>query len=147
MNKKLTILFSALSLFFVSTPAFSQAEGAGGESTYFEDSFRDVSIVGASAVGGAILGLSTLSFVETPGDHLKNIVVGAAIGIILGVGLVAYMAATKNKGAFEESALLIQPDKDTQFATASRLQWHSSKHSSYNQKQRDPSLVGYQFTF
>ena len=148
MNKKLTILFSALSLFFVSTPAFSQAEaGGGGESTYFEDSFRDVSIVGATAVGGAILGLSTLSFVETPGDHLKNIVVGAAVGIILGVGLVAYMAATKNKDAIEEASLYIQPNKDAQFATATRLQWHSSKHSAYNKKQRDPSLVGYQFTF
>lgn len=147
MNKKLTILFSALSLFFVTTPAFSQDAGGGGESTYFEDSFRDVSIVGATAVGGAVLGLSTLSFVEEPGDHLKNIVVGAAIGIIIGVGLVAYMAATKNKDKFEDNAFYIQPNKDTQFATTSRMQWHSAKHSAFNAKVKDPSMLGYQFTF
>ncbi|MBK23398.1 MAG: hypothetical protein CME70_05270 [Halobacteriovorax sp.] len=145
MNKKLTILFTALSLIFMSTPGFAQ-EG-GGESTYFEDSFRDVSIVGATAVGGAVLGLSTLSFVDEPGDHLKNIVVGAAVGIILGVGLVAYMAATKNKNKFEENSLLISPDEDVQFATATRTQWHSAKHSAYNSKSKDPSLVGYQFAF
>ncbi len=145
MNKKLTILFSVLSLIFVAGPVYSQ-EG-GGESTYFEDSFRDVSIVGATAVGGAVLGLSTLSFVEEPGDHLKNIVVGAAVGIIIGVGLVAYMAATKNKNKFEESSFLISPDEDTEFATATRTQWHSAKHSAYNSKAKDPSLLGYQFTF
>lgn len=147
MKSKLTILFSAISLLFVSTSAFTQDAAGGGESTYFEDSFRDISIVGATAVGGAVLGLSTLSFVEEPGDHLKNIVVGAAVGIILGVGMVAYMAATKNKGIYEEGTYLLNPNKDAQFATTSRTKWHSSKHSSYNQKQRDPSMLGYQFTF
>lgn len=147
MKNKLTILFSALSMLFITTPGFAQEGGAAGNSEYFEDSFRDISIVGATAVGGAVLGLSTLSFVDEPGDHLKNILVGAAIGIILGVGLVAYMAATKNKDLYEENTLLIQPDQDTHFATTSRMQWHSSKHNSFNQKKRDPSLVGYQFTF
>ena len=147
MNKKLTILFSALSLFFVSTSAFAQEGGGGGGSTYFEDSFRDISIIGAAAVGGAVLGLSTLSFVDEPGDHLKNVVVGAAVGIILGVGFVAYSAATKNKDVYDEANFRIQPDKDTQFATITRSQWHSSTHQSHNQKKAPPSAVGYQFTF
>lgn len=147
MKSKLTILFSAISLLFVSTSAFAQ-DAAGGESTYFEDSFRDISIVGATAIGGAVLGLSTLSFVEEPGDHLKNILVGSAIGIIVGVGLVAYMAATKSKGMYDDgSAGALNPSQDEQFATTSRNQWHSAKHNSYNSKQRDPSLLGYQFKF
>ena len=146
MKSKLTILFSAFSLLFVSTPVLAQDAAAGGESTYFEDSFRDISIVGATAIGGAVLGLSTLSFVEEPGDHLKNILVGSAVGIIIGVGLVAYMAATKNKGIIEEGSIL-NPNNDAQFATVTRTQWHTSKHNSNNKKQRDPSLLGYQFTF
>ncbi len=124
----------------------AQEAPAGGDSTYFEDSFRDISIVGATAVGGAVLGLSTLSFVDEPGDHLKNIVIGSAVGIIVGVGLVAYMAASKGKNAVEGASLL-KPSDDQKFATTTRTQWHFAKHNSNNKKAASPSMVGYQFTF
>jgi hypothetical protein len=146
MKSKLTILFSVFSLILVSTPLMAQEAAAGGDSTYFEDSFRDISIIGATAVGGAVLGLSTLSFVEEPGDHLKNIVVGAAVGIIIGVGLVAYMAASKSKGRVEGASLL-RPADDLEFATTTRTEWHFTKHSANNKKATSPSMVGYQFTF
>lgn len=146
MKSKLTILFSVFSLFLVSTPLLAQEAPAAGDSTYFEDSFRDISIVGATAVGGAVLGLSTLSFVDEPGDHLKNVIVGAAVGIIVGVGLVAYMAASKSKNAVEGASLL-KPVDDLEFATTTRTQWHFTKHSANNKKAVAPSMVGYQFTF
>jgi hypothetical protein len=45
---------------------------------------------------GAVLGLSTLSFVDQPSAHLKNIMIGGALGIILGVGYVAWEASTSS---------------------------------------------------
>lgn len=146
MKLKLTLMITALSLLFVSVPAYSQ-DGAGTNEDYLEDSFRDISLIGATSLGGAILGLSTLSFVEEPGDHLKNIVVGAAVGIIFGVGMVAYMAATKNKSIYEDGTINLRPNKDLKFATTSRMRWHKSKHGSYNQKAKGPTMLGYQFTF
>ena len=47
-----------------------------------------------SGLGGAILGLSTLSFHGRPQDNLSNIAVGFAIGIIAGTVYTTYKAAT-----------------------------------------------------
>jgi hypothetical protein len=57
--------------------------------------------VAATTAGGAILGLSTLSFVDEPGDHLKNILFGGAIGLIIGVAVVAYSQAQGSQEAIE----------------------------------------------
>ena len=141
--KKIKLLGLVISLIF-SSPGLSQ-EGGGDE--YFEDGFRDISRIGATAVGGTILGLSTLSFVDEPGDHLKNIYVGTAIGVIIGVGLVAYMAATKNKGLYEDNASLKSPPPGKLFATGQRKLWHQKIHSAHNKQQSEPSLLGYQFRF
>lgn len=48
-----------------------------------------------SGLGGAILGLSTLSFYGRPQDKLSNIAVGFALGIIIGTVYTTYNAATK----------------------------------------------------
>lgn len=37
-----------------------------------------------SGLGGAILGVSTLSFYDKPQDHLSNAVIGGALGVALG---------------------------------------------------------------
>ncbi len=47
-----------------------------------------------AGLGGAILGLSTLSFYGRPQDYLANIPIGFAIGIIGGTCVVTYRAAT-----------------------------------------------------
>jgi hypothetical protein len=47
-----------------------------------------------AGLGGAILGLSTLSFYGRPQDYLANIPIGFAIGIMAGTALVTYRAAT-----------------------------------------------------
>jgi hypothetical protein len=46
-------------------------------------------------LGGAILGLSTLSFYGRPQDNLNNITIGFAIGIIAGTTVVTYQAVTR----------------------------------------------------
>ena len=51
---------------------------------------RSVAIVLFSSIGGAILGLSTLSFYGEPQEHSENIAYGALLGLIGGVGYVSY---------------------------------------------------------
>ena len=65
----------------------------GGSTGVLGDSLRDLYTVAGVGVAGSVLGLSTLSFVEEPGENLKNIVTGGAIGIILGVGVVKSQSA------------------------------------------------------
>ncbi len=47
-----------------------------------------------AGLGGAILGLSTLSFYGRPQDKLSNIAIGFAIGVISGTAFVTFNAAT-----------------------------------------------------
>jgi hypothetical protein len=73
-------------LFQFQNPVFGQ-EGEGGESSdILSDSMNDVYLVVGAGLGGAVLGLSTLSFVDEPSENLKNVVVGGALGLIVGVG-------------------------------------------------------------
>lgn len=51
---------------------------------------RSVAIVLFSSIGGAILGLSTLSFYGEPQEHSENIAYGALLGLIGGVGYLSY---------------------------------------------------------
>jgi hypothetical protein len=52
-----------------------------------------------AGLGGAVLGLSTLSFYGRPQDNLSNIAIGFAVGVIVGTTYVTYTAAT-NPAAF-----------------------------------------------
>lgn len=90
------LLFSTLLL-----PA--QSLGAN-EPDLVEESVRDLMTVVAFGAGGAVLGLSTLSFVKRPSKHLKNIIIGGALGIIVGVGVVAYNQANQGKDFYWENA-------------------------------------------
>ena len=47
-----------------------------------------------TGLGGAVLGLSTLSFYGRPQDKLANIAIGFAVGVIIGTGVVTVGAAT-----------------------------------------------------
>ncbi len=60
-----------------------------------ENGVQDMMIVTASGLGGALLGLSTLSFEKRPSEHYNHILVGGAVGIIIGVGIVLYRQTTK----------------------------------------------------
>jgi hypothetical protein len=55
---------------------------------------RQLATIIYSGLGGAVLGLSTLSFYGRPQDKLSNIAVGFAVGVIAGTIAVTYNAAT-----------------------------------------------------
>ena len=90
-----------------------------------DETLTDAYTVLGTTMGGAILGLSTLSFVEEPGDHLKNIVVGGAIGIIVGVGIVAYGQASKSKDVFFQGQGQGRTNFKNEFNTLARHKWHN----------------------
>lgn len=64
-----------------------QVSSAQEQSTTFK---RSIATVLFSTLGGALLGLSTLSFYDNAQDHTENITVGSLLGFMGGVGYVAY---------------------------------------------------------
>lgn len=55
---------------------------------------RQLGTIIYAGLGGAVLGLSTLSFYGRPQDKLANIAIGFAVGVIGGTIAVTYSAAT-----------------------------------------------------
>lgn len=131
-------------LFTTTTALFAQDTGSAATSSSQDDilgeSMQDLSIVGGMGVAGAVIGLSTLSFVEVPGDNLRNILVGGAIGIILGVGIVAYKQATRTNETYDASIRT--------FGTTERMAWHkqSFQKNETNHK-NNVSLMGPVWSF
>ena len=58
---------------------------------------RQLATIVFAGLGGAVLGLSTLSFYGRPQDNLANIGIGFAAGIIIGTIYVTYKAATTHE--------------------------------------------------
>jgi hypothetical protein len=125
----------------LSLPNLSHAQQ--GEATVLDDSLLDATIVLSTCLGGAILGLSTLSFVEVPKDHFNNIIVGGAIGIIIGVGVVAFNQAGKSKDLYLENAKI-----DAKFfETGSRLAWHQKSFKENTIKSSEIPQMQFSFNF
>ncbi len=82
------ILLMAFCLSF-RTPALAQSKGL--------ELKRNVARVLFSTLGGAILGLSTLSFYGEPQEHTANITTGALLGLIAGGGYVTYTSLQKQQ--------------------------------------------------
>ncbi len=123
------------------------AQQANEDTDPLASSQKDFYIVLAIAGGGAVLGLSTLSFVEEPGDHLKNLYIGAAIGTIVGVAFVAYSQASKSKEIFNGD-LQANNSGGIRFDTVTRKNWHQK--SFFANQMNDPKQVpiaGYSFKF
>jgi len=85
---------------FGSSGVLAQETGSTG---ILSDSLSDLYTVAGVGAAGAVLGLSTLSFVDKPGENLKNIVTGGAMGIIIGVGIIAWSHATRSKNLYDSS--------------------------------------------
>lgn len=68
-------------------PAVPQTRSTGGPR-------RQLATILFAGLGGAVLGLSTLSFYGRPQDKLANIAIGFAGGVIVGTAYVTYKAAT-----------------------------------------------------
>ncbi len=114
--------------------SFSQDSGADD---IWGETIRDVSIISAVGVGGAILGLSTLSFVDEPKEHLNNIVIGGALGIIVGVGIVAWLQATSGKKRYEGAYNL----NSTPLKISENIKYNM------NPKSKLPNQFGMSFSF
>ena len=110
MKKLIALLLSCL--YLVMTPAMAQ-----NEDDILQATQNDLILVAAAGAGGAILGLSTLSFVDKPSKHISNIWTGAALGVIAGVMVVAYNSA--QKGSEELQSTL-------HFSTHERVAWHAT---------------------
>lgn len=140
-SSKASAVLLVVSLIMMARPTFAQSS----KNDLVDSSIRDISTVMMTGAGGAVLGLSTLSFVDEPKDHLRNILVGGAIGIIVGVGVVAYNQANVRKDDFKTGYL--ERDK-AQFSTAARHQWHQQEFHERSEQlgEENPSLM-YSFHF
>ncbi len=112
--KKLLTLVLVLQMLVMSA-GFAAEEGGSEEDDIVKNTQNDVLLVAGAGLAGAVLGLSTLSFVDKPSKHISNIWTGAAIGIIAGVIFVAYNSAQKSSEDLESSA---------EFNSSERYAWH-----------------------
>ena len=140
-----------LFLFTILVLNISIGHAAEGDqsSDIMKESVLDVSTVAATTLGGAVLGLSTLSFVAEPKEHLKNIVVGGAIGLIIGVVYVAVQKATESQELYMRSADSSYRDaKD--FSSSQRFLWAQNdflKNSASNGGPWPMARYNYSFSF
>ncbi len=103
MIKKDLIVKCCVFLLLFASSAWSQYQYDDQEAPNYslaDQTKSDMMVIAAAGVGGAVLGLSTLSFVDEPGDHFNNVLTGAAVGLIIGVLYVAYRQAYGPAGIF-----------------------------------------------
>lgn len=127
---------------FVTIGAHAQEGQGASQNDILQESIADLTLVAFAGLGGAILGLSTLSFTEEPGEHLDNVVVGGAIGIIVGVGVVAYRQAIESSQQYNG---LEGAQSSIDFNTSERRRWAATSHQKYIPPSR--AQVGWQFSF
>ena len=127
----------------VSVMAQAAATGDSANSILLEDSLADAYTVMGTTAAGAVLGLSTLSFVENPSDHLKRVVVAGAVGLIIGVAVIAFKTANTSSNMYLEGVQTYIPKT---FSTGERVAWHQVEHAQLNASKLT-SQVGYQFSF
>lgn len=135
LSYKFLVLIQLISL-ILAAPVWAQDAG----DDIIRDSMQDLSIVVGLGAGGAILGLSTLSFVEKPTDHLNNILVGASIGIIVGVAAVAYKQASKSNASYRSADTV-------DFSTLDRSAWHNTNFEAHSSRVNSPTSFAYSFNF
>ena len=81
-----------LSMLVFNSKAFAQTPPVESN---FKSKLATVIFVG---LGGAVLGLSTLSFYGEPEEHISNITTGFALGILAGTSYVIYDSASATAG-------------------------------------------------
>ena len=139
---KMNVLLVCLVLGFVSLISLDASSQEGGSSGIITESLSDLYTVSGVGLAGCVLGLSTLSFLDQPGENLKNIVTGGAIGVIIGVGIVAWGHAGKSKVLYDNSASLDRRQQAKDFFEENKLFAEANKMS-----QNFPYYVSYKFTF
>ena len=101
---KILIVFT----FVISYGSHGWAQSPNGEdrSKQITGPRKQLATILFAGLGGAILGLSTLSFYGRPQDKLSNIAIGAAIGVITGTSYVTYKAATNPSDLYAAKPLI-----------------------------------------
>jgi drug/metabolite transporter (DMT)-like permease len=112
MKKNISLF---LSLYFIITTVILTPAFAQDADDIVKNTQNDIMLVAGAGAAGAILGLSTLSFVDKPSKHISNVWTGAALGVIAGVVFVAYNSAQKGSEDLMSS-------KD--FNSMERVVWH-----------------------
>lgn len=112
MKKILSLLIA-----FQLTTAVAFAQG-NSEDDIIKNTQNDIILVAGAGAAGAVLGLSTLSFVDKPSRHISNIWTGAAIGVIAGVIWVAYNSAARGAEDLESE------EASLDFNSGERVAWH-----------------------
>ena len=121
--KKILALLIAFQLMTVT--AFAQ--GSSEDDDLIKNTQNDILIVAGAGAAGAVLGLSTLSFVDKPSRHISNIWTGAAIGVIAGVIWVAYNSAQRG-----QEDLQSEEEASLDFNSSERVAWHQDHTSLTN---------------
>ncbi len=109
-----TVIAFSLSLSPVHVQAQVSPYDTGAETTAGGPRKQLATIIFAG-LGGAILGLSTLSFYGRPQDHLSNIAIGFGVGIIGGTILMTYQAASNPRefyGTGQPVGSLLVPESE-----------------------------------
>lgn len=122
------IVCSIIVVLLISTQSFAQ----NNQSSTKIGPKKQLTMIFLSGLGGAVLGLSTLSFYGRPQDHLGNIAIGFAIGVVFGTVYVTYNTATKPKEYLGE--------------TLDPLYFNPTSRESVDFKST-PNLANYTFTF
>ena len=97
---------------------------------------RQIATIVYMGLGGAVLGLSTLSFYGRPQDKLTNIPIGFGVGVIIGTVYMTYQAATNPQEFYRSENLEYKPnwnDQKLEVVTAAELfQPQEQPHMSYS---------------
>lgn len=137
-----TFVFLTIFSIFYTTKTYAQQNG--DIEAFVEDTKTDILIVVAGGLAGAVLGLSTLSFVEEPKKHSKNILYGSSIGIIAGVAFVAFNQANKSKEMFFNEQAVLRGTSE--FGTLARANWHFDNVTTFRANLPIPQF-GYSFSY
>lgn len=139
--KKLFPISCLVASLLFSSGAFAVEESSG----IIDDSVRDISIVLGAGAAGAVLGLSTLSFVDHPSEHMKNIAIGGAIGIVFGVAAVIFSQATKTTLSYAPPHTPSEvPMNAAKLETLARQDFTQTKIASEHFQANN---IGYNFSF
>jgi drug/metabolite transporter (DMT)-like permease len=99
MSKILRVVTTISLCLLLAIPSHAQDE----EKKPTSGTRRQLATIIFAGLGGAVLGLSTLSFYGRPQDMLSNIAIGFAVGVIAGTVYVTYNTATKPRSSvFQE---------------------------------------------
>lgn len=94
-----------LSTTLLPAHGFAQSQGlTNEEKAELTGTRKQLATIVFAGLAGAILGLSTLSFYGRPQDHLSNIAIGGALGVICGAAYTTYKAARNPYEAYDLNA-------------------------------------------